>query len=60
MLSLTLAQQATIRSCTVLDYTKRLRYLKIILEYFYMDYFPFIGIAREEEEGQKKDEGEKG
>jgi hypothetical protein len=28
--------------------------MKIILEYFYMEYFPFIGIDREEEEGQEE------
>ena len=46
----------------MLYYTKRLIYLRIILEYFYMEYFPFIGIDKEEaEEGQEQDEeGEKG
>jgi hypothetical protein len=45
--------------CNVLYYTKKLIYLKIILEYFYMEYFPFIGIDRqEEEERQEEDEEE--
>ena len=35
---------------------KRLIYLDIILEYFYMEYFPFIGIDREEERQEEKDE----
>jgi hypothetical protein len=37
-------------------------YSRIILEYFYMEYFPFIGIDRQEEveEGQEEYEEEKG
>jgi hypothetical protein len=32
----------------------------IILEYFYMEYFPFIGIDKEEEGKEEDEEAEKG